>query len=137
MHRLALLVLLAATPASADVFKLFGEAHGGGLYGVGTAGDQKDSAFFAKSPHGAYGALVGAEFFFFDGWIQHHQFTDGSRLTTWTEFGLGVHYIDEMGEEKDRKVHQNGYVELGFGAVFGRSEERRVGKEGRWRWWRS
>jgi len=88
--------LEAGQQASADVLKLFVEADGGGLVGRGTSGDQviKDSAFFAKAPHLAYGALVGAEFLFFDGWIQHHQFTDGSRIATWTQFGLGIHGTD-------------------------------------------
>ena len=51
-----------ATPASADVLKLFVEANGGVGYGSATGGDQviKDSAFFAKAPHLAYGALIGA-----------------------------------------------------------------------------
>ena len=93
MHRAALAVGLVcgvAAPAHADLFRLFAEAHGGGMYGQGTAGDQKDAAFFAKSPHGAYGLAVGAEAFIFDLWIEHHQFTNGSRVATWTKIGVGT-----------------------------------------------
>src|ERR1041384_5857217 len=86
-------VLAMAAPASADVLKLFVEATGGAGFGTATGGEPmlKDTAFFAKAPHLAYGALIGAEFLFLDAWIQHHQFTDGSRIATWTQFGAGVH----------------------------------------------
>src|SRR5438094_5889181 len=121
--RLASVLIVAAmaapVPASADVFKLFGEAHGGGMYGKGTAGAQQSADFFEQSPHGAYGVLVGGEFLFFDGWIQHHQFTDGSRLTTWTQFGLGVHFTLDMGTPEERKAHNNAYMEFGSGLWFG------------------
>jgi hypothetical protein len=110
---------LAPTLASADTFKLFGELHGGGMYGKGVSGDQKDSAFFAQSPHGTYGAEIGAEILFFDGWIQHHQYTDGSRLTTWTQFGLGIHNLTDLGSAEERKAHQGSYFELSGGAWFG------------------
>ena len=47
MPRLSTLVVVAlalALPAtaSAEVFKLYGELHGGGMYGAGVTGDQKD-----------------------------------------------------------------------------------------------
>jgi hypothetical protein len=116
---LALLLVLAPAAASADTFKLFGEAHGGGMYGTGLAGAQKDSAFFANSPHGMYGAEIGAELLFFDGWIQHHQYTNGSRLTTWTQFGLGMHNQVDTGSEEDRKKGEGGYFEFGGGVWFG------------------
>jgi hypothetical protein len=118
---IASLVFVAAlaTPAAADVFKLYAEAHGGGMVGRGTSGDQKDAAFFAKSPHGAYGALIGAEVLFFDGWIQHHQYTNGSRLTTWTQFGMGVHTVVDMGDQKEREAHTGSFLEFGAGAFFG------------------
>lgn len=116
---LASLLLLVPALASADTFKLFGEIHGGGMYGQGLAGDQKDSAFFQQSPHGVYGAEIGAELLFLDAWIQHHQYTDGSRLTTWTQFGLGVHTLSEMGTPEDRKAHSNGYLEFSAGLFFG------------------
>lgn len=114
-------VLAVAAPASADVLKLFAEADGGGVAGTATSGSQviKDAAFFAKAPHLAYGALIGAEFLFLDGWIQHHQFTDGSRIATWTQFGIGVHGTIDTGDAKQQKAHEGGYVEFGVGGWFG------------------
>ena len=114
-------VLVTAAPASADVLKLFVEADGGGLVGRGISGEQviKDSAFFAKAPHLAYGALLGAEFLFFDGWIQHHQFTDGSRIATWTQFGVGIHGTVELGDAKQQKAREGGFFEIGGGGWFG------------------
>jgi hypothetical protein len=111
--------LAAPTTASADVFKLSGEVHAGGMYGTGVAGTRKDDAFFAKSPNALYGFQIGAEFLFFDAWIQHHQYTDGSRLTTWTQFGLGIHNVMDLGDEKQRKAGKGGYLEFGGGLFFG------------------
>ncbi len=95
-------VVLAAavTPAHADVFKLFAEADGGGMVGTGTQGDQKASAFFKNAPHGMYGVELGAELVFLDGLIQHHQYTDGSRVATWTQFGIGMHYEIDFAQDK-------------------------------------
>jgi hypothetical protein len=113
--------MIMAAPASADVLKLFAEAQGGGGAGTATRRDPviKDSAFFSKAPHLAYGALIGAEFLFLDAWIQHHQFTDGSRIATWTQFGVGVHGTMDLGDAKQQKAHEGGYVELGAGGWFG------------------
>lgn len=116
---ISVVVLGAPTVGHADVFKLFGEVHGGGMYGKGLAGGQKDAAFFAQSPHGVYGVSVGAELLFFDAWIEHHQYTDGSRLTTWTQFGLGIHNMLDLGDEKQRKDHKGGYLEFGGALFFG------------------
>src|ERR1051325_4905772 len=104
-------VLAMAAPASADVLKLFAEAHGGGVTGTATGGDQaiKDAAFFVKAPHLGYGALIGADFLFLDAWIQHHQFTDGSRLATWTQFGVGIHATIDLGDARQQKAHEGGY----------------------------
>jgi len=114
-------VLAAAAPASADVLKLFAEAHGGGIAGKATAGAQaiQDSAFFAKAPHLAYGGLIGAEFLFLGAWVQHHQFTDGSRIATWTQLGVGVHGTIDTGDLKQQKAHDGGYFEFGIGGWFG------------------
>jgi hypothetical protein len=117
----AVVLAVAAPTASADVLKLFAEAQGGGGFGSATGGDQviKDSAFFPKAPHLAYGALIGAEFLFLDGWIQHHQFTDGSRIATWTQFGVGVHGTVDLGDARQQKAHEGGYFEFGAGGWFG------------------
>jgi hypothetical protein len=122
MRALSFAVVLAmAAPASADVFKLFAEVDGGGAFGKGTSGDPviKDSAFFAKAPHLDYGALIGAELLFFDAWIQHHQLTDGSRISTWTQFGVGVHATVDLGDPKQQKAHTGGFFEFGLGGWFG------------------
>jgi hypothetical protein len=119
VRALGLWLLLVPALASADTFKVFGEIQGGGMYGSGLSGDQKDAAFFKNSPHGMYGAEIGAELLFLDAWIQHHQYTDGSRLTTWTQFGVGVHTVSEMGTPEDRKAHTNGYLEFSSGVWFG------------------
>jgi hypothetical protein len=119
MRRLAWIACLVPAVASADNFKLFGELHGGGMYGKGTSGDLKDSAFFATSPNGAYGFQVGAELLFFDAWIQHHQYTDGSRITTWTQFGVGAHATVEKGTDKQQKAGKGGFMEFSGGLFFG------------------
>ena len=127
MRALSFAVVLAmAAPASADVFKLFAEADGGGSFGKATSGTQviKDSAFFAKAPHLDYGVLVGAELLFLDAWIQHHQLTNGSRISTWTQFGTGVHGTIDLGDEKPQKQtgqqeHEGGFFEFALGAWFG------------------
>jgi hypothetical protein len=120
MRRLFLVVLLLVPGvASADLLSIFGELQAGGMYGEGTSGAQQSSSFFAKSPHGAYGALVGAELLIFDAWIQHNQFTDGTRITTWTQFGLGLHTRFDTGTPQQQQQHQGGYFDLGAGAWFG------------------
>lgn len=114
-------VLATAAPASADVLKLFAEADGGGAMGKGTSGNQviKDSAFFAKAPHLVYGGLIGAEFLFLQALIQHHQFTDGERIATWTQFGAGIHAGIDLNKAKQKKTREGGFFEIGVGAWFG------------------
>jgi hypothetical protein len=120
MARIAPLVIVAAlaASASADTLKLFGEVHGGGMYGQGTAGDQKASAFFENARGGTYGALVGAEFLFFDAWIQHHQYFSNG-LKTWTQFGLGIHFTNDLGTAEERKAGKGNYIEFSGGLWFG------------------
>ncbi len=125
MRALSFAVVLAtaatAAPASADVLKLFAEAQGGAVYGKGTSGDQviKDAAFFARAPHLGYGLLVGAEFLFLDAWVQHRQLNDGDGIATWTQFGVGVHGLVDLGTVKQQKAHEGGFFEFGVGAWFG------------------
>ena len=103
---------IGIAPAVADVVSLRGEAQVGATGGKGVGGDRKAEAFHQKSPHVGYGVLVGAEFLFVDGWIQHRQLTNGSRLTTWTEFGAGLDV--ELG------LAENGaFFEAGMGLAFG------------------
>ncbi len=127
MHRAAVaLAVLAvgARTASADIFKLFAEADVGAMDGKGISGDQKDSAFF-KNPHGAYGALIGAELVFVDAWIEHHQYyghndvADSGKLSTWTQFGLGLHFTMGLADDKDQKAGRGGFAEMAVGGWFG------------------
>jgi hypothetical protein len=132
----AVVVGLAALSrgASADVLSMRAEAHGGGAGGLGVAGDRKDDAFQNNARGGAYGALVGIEFLFVDAWVQHHQYSDGSLIGTWTQFmaGLDVN-LDIGGGEKlpgskdpEAKTKPKGYVELGLGVGFGVGTNRQV-----------
>lgn len=118
---------LASAPslADADVFKLFAEAHGGAMVGKGTGGDVVgstiDAAFFEEAPIGTYGARIGAQFLMFEGEIQHHQFTDGDRLATWTQFGAGLRFEVDVGDQtpEDKQQGKGGYAEIGFNVAFG------------------
>lgn len=119
---------LAPAPAEAGVLKLFAEAQGGGMFGKGISGDvvnntanNLDAAFFEKAPHGAYGALIGAQFLFLDAEIQHQQFTNGSRLATWTQFGAGMRFEIPIGAQSDddKKAGRGSYAEVGAGLFFG------------------
>src|SRR5437868_8997357 len=95
----AAITTLAPSVASADVFKLWAEADGGGIVGKRVTGDMANTnaAFFAEVPHAAYGANIGAQFVFFDVIIQHHQFRNSDRLATWTQFGAGLHFELDVG----------------------------------------
>ena len=116
-----LAIVTQATPASADVLKLFLEADGGGVVGQGETGNQvvKDSAFFAKAPHLAYGGLLGVELMFLDVMVQHHQFTDGNRIATWTQFGLAAHLQFDFGTPEQQKAHEGGFFEVSGGGWVG------------------
>jgi hypothetical protein len=122
MGRLHSLVLVAAlvvpATASAEVFKVYGEAQGGGMYGKGIAGDHKaDSAF--QGGRGAYGVLVGAQVLIFDAHVHHRQYINGDGLTTWTQFTAGLNFGFDTGSEQDKKEGKGGYVAFGVGLGFG------------------
>jgi hypothetical protein len=114
-----LAVALVPGAASADVFKLYGELHGGGMYGKGISGDTQSSAFFAQSTAPTYGALVGGRFLILDANIKHHQFPHDGDVSTWTQFSAGLGFGVDMGSEADKKLHKGGYVEMGVWAGFG------------------
>jgi hypothetical protein len=121
---LVVAVVLAPAAAQADVVSLRGEIHGGGGFGKGVSGDAKDAAFFADAPHGVYGVLVGVEFFFIDTWLQHHQFTNGDRLATWTQLSVGFDVQVPFGDEgqpdvSGKRPGAKNYAEIGFGVGFG------------------
>jgi hypothetical protein len=124
MRRVAIAIAVAigagAAPASADVLKLFAEGQAGGMYGFGTAGAQKDNAFFKVSPHTGYGLLIGAQIFFFDALIQHQQLTNFTdHLATWTSFGIGVRTQSDTGNDQQKKEHKGGYYEFSGALWFG------------------
>lgn len=127
------LVMAMAGTASADVFSVRAEAHGGGAGGLGVGGAAKDQAFQNFARGGAYGALVGAEVLFIDAWVQHHQYNDGELIGTWTQFMAGVDLDipvgggDPIPGAKDgAKTKAKGYVELGLGLGFGVGTDRQV-----------
>jgi hypothetical protein len=107
------IVLVASAPAAADVLKLFGELHGGGMYGQGSAGDQKEEAFFANAPHGMYGVKVAARFLILDAQIQHHQYRGSGELATWTQFSAGLGLGIDLGDDKEKKAHKSTFAEAG------------------------
>ncbi len=119
----ALVLAGLSAPAGADVFKLFGEVHGGGVGGKGLSGDPvtagDDEAFFANVPHLAYGARIGARFLILEGAIQHHQFTNGSDLSTWTQFSAGIGIQADLGDEKAKKAKTGSYFDVGLHFGFG------------------
>jgi hypothetical protein len=110
-----------APAAHADVLKLFAEVAGGGVAGKRLSGDSANSsaALFAEVPHGVYGAQVGAQFLFLDAVIQHHQFTDGSRIATWTQFGAGMRFEVDLGSQEDKQAKRGSYAEIAANVFFG------------------
>jgi hypothetical protein len=123
MRRLACFVVfaLAVVPAvaSAEVFKLYAEGGGGGMYGKGLSGTYKDDAFFANAKGAAYGVQVGARFLILDGAIRHHQFINGDGLKTWTMFIAGLNFGMDTGDEQAKKEFTSGYFEMGAALAFG------------------
>lgn len=113
----------ASVSARADIIAARAEIHAGGGGGVGVGGDQKDNAFFAKAPNGAYGVLVGAKILIADAFIDHTQFTNGSRISTWTQFALGFRVDSKTGappaEKGQPEPKPTGYWGLGFHVAFG------------------
>ena len=95
---LALLALLAPAAASADVLSLYAAVQGGGAGGQGVDGEAQDEAFHPGVQGLAYGALVGAEVLFIDGWVEHTQhMRDGSLAGTWTQFMVGFDTQIDLG----------------------------------------
>ena len=105
-----------SSAAHADVFTIAAQLDGGGMFGKGIGGDQKATAFHATAPRGTYGLKLNAEVLFIDMWLAHHQFTDASRLATWSELGIGMDTELPLG---DSKHGGGGYLALGVGATFG------------------
>jgi hypothetical protein len=121
MGRIHYLVVVAAlavpATASADIFKIYGEAQGGGMYGKGIAGDHKAESAF-QGGRAAYGVAAGVQFIIFDVHAQHRQYyKDG--ITTWTELSAGLHFGFDTGSEAEKKNNEGGYVSFGTALAFG------------------
>jgi hypothetical protein len=101
------------TPAHADVLKIFGEVHGGGMGGKGLSGDQKDEAFHANAPNFLYDAKIAARFLILEAAIQHHQYRGGGELATWTSFGAGLGFGIDLGDAAQKKAHKSAFIEIG------------------------
>lgn len=114
-------LLSFASPAFADLISLRAEAHGGGFVGDGVFGEMKDESFQEGATGGTYGALVGAEVLFVDGWIQHDQFVRGDGVVgTWTQFMLGLDVELDLGDGiKGAERSASGAAEGGYGAWYG------------------
>jgi hypothetical protein len=93
--------LLAPAVAAADVLSLYAAVQGGGAGGQGVDGEAQDEAFHPGVQGLAYGALVGAEVLFIDGWVEHTQhMRDGALAGTWTQFMIGLDTQIDIGEPK-------------------------------------
>ena len=121
-------ITVSASEARADVLTLYATAQGGGAGGAGMSGDAKDEAFHDGAAGGAYGAMVGVEFLFIDGWVEHLQYTDGELLGTWTQFMAGVDLKVNLGQKRGGRLedgkrkgdtYQSAFAELGIATGFG------------------
>ncbi|HWN66141.1 MAG TPA: hypothetical protein VNM90_00810 [Haliangium sp.] len=96
-----LAMLLAPAVAAADVLSLYAAVQGGGAGGQGVDGEAQDEAFHPGVQGLAYGALVGVELLFIDGWVEHTQhMRDGALAGTWTQFMIGLDTQIDIGEPK-------------------------------------
>lgn len=117
-------VLAAAPAANADVVVVMGNVHGGGMVGKGTSGDQKDEAFFANAPNGAYGLSLTGRFLFLAADITHRQYsffggeTENS-LRTWTQFSAGVDFEIGLGSTQQKKERKGSFFQVSAMAGFG------------------
>ncbi len=123
-----MVVSFAPAPAEANVFKLYAEAHGGGMYGKGTGGDlvnngtnMYDEAYFENASPGVYGVALGARILVMAIEVQHHQYVGGGSLSTWTQFGAGLQFEIGLGSKSpaDTKAGKGTYAQLGTMLFFG------------------
>jgi hypothetical protein len=121
MARLVALAVLSLTaaPVSADVLKVYGEAHGGGMVGKGIGVDAMQSSFFAQAKGATYGGLVGGRFLFIDAHISHHQLPHDGTISTWTQFNAGLDFQVDLGGPQAKKEKKGGYIEIGAWLGFG------------------
>jgi hypothetical protein len=122
MRKLGLIVglLLIASTAEAKILEIYAQAQGGGMYGKGLSGAQKDNDFFFGAKGASYGAKVGAEVMWVDAWIEHNQFTRGDGISgTWTQFMAGFDYDFPIGDEPEKGKPHKTYAQIGIAAGFG------------------
>ncbi len=113
-------LLVAASPARAGILELYGQVQGGGMYGQGIAGAQKDQDFFNAAKGADYGVKVGAEVLFVDVWVEHNQFTRFSRIDgTWTQFMLGFDWDFPLGDAPEPGKQPKTFGQVGIGAGYG------------------
>jgi hypothetical protein len=112
---LGLLVLVAATPASAAVFELSASLRVGAVTGSGLGGAQKDADFFAGARGSAWGAALGLEVFWLALTVEHTQLADLDEVRgTWTQVMVGPHFMFPL----DR-VYADLGVSVGYGVGTG------------------
>jgi hypothetical protein len=114
-------VALAPAPAGAEILQLYAEVHGGGAGGAGIGGGRSDDSFHEGATGMVYGALVGAEVLFVDGWIQHDQFVGGDGLIgTWTQFMVGLDVEFDLSQPtKGATAGEDGRLSGGYAPVYG------------------
>lgn len=123
MRKLGLGVALAftLTPAlaSAGIIDVYGQLQGGGMYGQGVAGGQKDNDFFQGAAGPAAGFKLGAEVMFIDAWVEHDEYLDGSGLLgTWTQLMVGFDVDVPLGTPAPGKTPRL-FGDLGIGVGYG------------------
>jgi hypothetical protein len=115
----ALVTTFSARPAHAAVFEVYGQIEGGGAYGTGVEGAQKENDFFSGAGGGLYGGKLGVELLFTDAWVEHWQLTDFAGVTgTWTQFLVGADVDFPVGDTAPGKKPKL-FGEVGFGVGYG------------------
>ena len=117
----ALIAVLAAAPgvARAGFLDVYAQAEGGGAYGMGVGGAQKDADFFRGAGGALYGAKLGAELLFTDAWVEHWQLTDLKGITgTWTQFMIGADVDFPIGDTPPGQKPK-AFGEIGFAVGYG------------------
>jgi hypothetical protein len=123
-HQLGLLtvigVLATSSVAHAKIFDIYGQAQGGGGYGLGIAGAQKNNDFFQNVGGADFGGRLGAEILFVDAWVEHYQFTDFKGITgTWTQFMIGGDWDFPLGDTPEPGKKPKTYGEVGIAIGYG------------------
>ena len=128
-------LLASGGDASADMLTLRVDAKAGASGGKGMFGERQNESFQGGHGIATYGVAVGAEVFFIDAWVQHDQFISGGKVSTWTQFMLGIDVEIDMGEKTGGDVGDSGkivggyysmFAELGMGVGFGVGTGRQV-----------